>query len=217
VCGGGNYEERVAGTLISNYNGRYSQSSPMSVWLEPTHDILLDAKLSDAAYSRVSEVDGWQQDMEFAHTHNQEHMVFHKHGKARVVFRGTDFTNAEDVGADVMLSLGVHDNSNRFKRAVRTTEKVIQKYGRENTQTTGHSLGAGLAAHAARRHGIKSVGFATPLSVFNRRTYSNHLNVSNPYDPVAWVGRRTKGIGKQMDYHWAKSHPHSMSNVIPGA
>ena len=182
-------------------------------WHQGNPDIIHDAKLANAAYSGSSEVDGWQKDLDF-NSFNTEHTVYHKDGKAKIAFRGTVPTNSKDRHADYLLSVGLQDKSNRFKRAVNTVDKVVQKYGKENVSVTGHSLGAAKAAYVSRARGVKSTGFSTPLSVFNKRTYAHHHNVSTTADPISWVGQRTKGVGKQTRAKQTKWDPHTMSNFV---
>jgi hypothetical protein len=182
-------------------------------WHEGKLDIIHDAKLADAAYYGHAEVDGWQRDTEFKAVNN-EHVVYHKEGKAKIAYRGTVPSNAKDRHADYLLAMGLHDRSNRFKRAVKTADQVVKKYGKENVSVTGHSLGAGNAAYVSRARGLKSTGFSTPLSVLNKRTYAHHHNISTKADPVAWVGQRTKGVGKQTIAKQTRTNPHAMSNFL---
>lgn len=182
-------------------------------WHEGNLDIIHDAKLANAAYTGHAEVDGWQRDMEFG-AFNTEHVVYHKDGKAKIAYRGTDLSNKKDRQADYLIGLGLMDKSNRFKRAVKTADKVVAKYGKENVSLTGHSLGAGKAAYVSRQKGLKSTGFSTPLSVFNNRTYAHHHNISTTKDPIAWVGNQSKRIGKQTRVKQTKINPHAMSNFL---
>lgn len=184
-------------------------------WHKGDVDLIHDAHLAEAAYSGAAEVSGWQTDTEFG-AFNAEHRVYHKDGKAVVAYRGTIPSNKKDLGADALLAVGLQDKSNRFKRAVRTADKVVAKYGKENVRVVGHSLGASKAAYVSRAKGLKGTGFNTPLSVLNKRTYANFHNVSTKADPVAWVARNTRGVKKQTTAKQVKWNPHTLSNYVSG-
>ncbi len=90
-------------------------------------------------------------------------VVFHneKTGKAKVAFRGTDAKgrNLDDIQTDAQIWLGSEGNSEHFKSAREQTRKTIEKYGKENTSTTGYSLGGNKSLDMGLTYDIPSTGF----------------------------------------------------------
>lgn len=80
-------------------------------------------------------------------------------GKAVVSFRGTDVTNTSDLFADAAIFFGVQDHTSRFKRAVKVTDAAVAKYGKENVDVTGHSLGGSQALYATKVTGVPSYAY----------------------------------------------------------
>lgn len=58
-----------------------------------------------------------------------------------------------DIGADLNIAMGTEENSNEFKKADEQYQQVIKKYGQENVDLTGHSLGGTKAAYLSHKHG----------------------------------------------------------------
>lgn len=160
---------------------------------EEDNDILIDAKLADAAYSQKPEVDGWARDTSLS---NENRSVYTKGGKAKVAFTGTNFKKkrwVDDVGSDLLVGLGLQDYSSRMKNAKKTTDEAIKKYGAQNVSLTGHSLGGSQAAYVSRARGLKATGYNaafSPIDLLRKRTYTNFKNVSTTTDPISMFGRR---------------------------
>jgi len=183
-------------------------------WHKGNPDLIMDAKLAQAAYSGASEVDGWQKDVELS---NENRTIYHKGGKARIAFRGTDIYNPRDLGTDVLLAVGLQDKSSRMKNALRTTDLTIQKYGKENVSLTGHSLGGSQAAYVSRKRGIEATGFNTfmsPVDVVRQRTYSKFHSVQTREDPIAKYTSSVGRIGRKTYTKSKKWNPHGLSNFI---
>lgn len=184
-------------------------------WHQGNPDIIHDAHLAQAAYSGASEVMGWQKDLELS---GEDHAVFHKGGKAKIAYRGTNVKNKKDLEADALITLGLQDHSNRFKRAVRTADQVTAKYGKENTSLTGHSLGGSQAAYVSRKKGLKATGFGAAKSPvdahFRKRTYTNFHSVSTAADPISIYTRKTARIGKHSIVRQKTLNPHSLANYL---
>jgi hypothetical protein len=183
-------------------------------WHKGNPDLIIDAALAQAAYSGTSEVHGWQKDIELS---NENRTVYHKEGKARVAFRGTNVRNPRDLGTDALLALGLQDKSSRMKNAVRTTDLAIKKYGKENVSLTGHSLGGAQAAYVSRKKGVEATGFNTfmsPVDVARKRTYSKFHSVQTRSDPIAQYTTRVGRIGRKTFTRSTKWNPHAISNFV---
>lgn len=180
-------------------------------WHQGNPDIIHDAALSAAAYSGTQEVHGWQKDMELS---NENRVVYHKDGKAKVAFRGTNPTNLKDLGTDVLVGLGLQDKSSRMKNALKTTNLAIKKYGKDNVSLTGHSLGGAQAAYVSRKAGVKATGFNTPwskLDEMRNRTYSHFHAIQTKSDPISGRNRSVGKIGKKTWVNSKSWNPHSIS------
>jgi pimeloyl-ACP methyl ester carboxylesterase len=176
--------------------------------------IRTNALLSKAMYDNKKEVDGWEIDKDLS-AYNRG--VFHKNGKAKVVFRGTMLNNPRDYGTDFLIAFGLDGYSSRVQTATDTVSKTIEKYGHENVSLTGHSLGGYLAAHLSRVFDIDAIGFDTamsPLEIFKQRQYNKFHSVSTYYDPVSVFTRYTPGVKQQTKRYVNKYTPHRLGNYI---
>jgi hypothetical protein len=184
-------------------------------WHQGNPDLIIDAELSRAAYSGATEVNGWQKDV---HLSGPDHSVFHKEGRAKIAYRGTDVRNKRDLGADALIALGLQDKSNRFKRAVRTADAVSAKYGKGNVSLTGHSLGGSQSQYVSRKRGLDATGFnaaMSPVDTLRKRTYSKFHSISTASDPISLITHHKVGrIGKKTTVRQRKANPHALSNYI---
>jgi hypothetical protein len=120
------------------------------------------AHISAAAY-RMEKVisiaeapEGFDIDREFS---SGERTVFTKGGRAVLAFRGTNPLNVTDLGTDVMIALGMERYTRRFAASLDVTERLISKYGIENVEVTGHSLGGTQALYVNSKTGVKATAF----------------------------------------------------------
>lgn len=187
-------------------------------WHQGNLDIIHDAALSQAAYNSPREVHGWEPDLELS---NENRTVYHKGGKAKVVFRGTKLgagrKSLRDIGSDLLIVAGLQDVSSRMKNAVKTTDLAIAKYGKENVSLTGHSLGGSQAAYVSRKKGLKATGFNTAWSKIDEmrnRTYKHFHAIQIKADPIGARTANIRNIGKKTwvnSKHW---NPHKISNFV---
>lgn len=180
-------------------------------WHQGNPDIIHDAALSQAAYSGTQEVHGWQKDLELS---NENRVVYHKEGKAKIAFRGTNPRNMKDLGTDLLVGLGLQDQSSRFKNAVKTTDLAIKKYGKENVSLTGHSLGGSQSAYVSRKRGLKATGFNAAWSRIDEvrnRTYSHFHAIQTKSDPIGGGARFIKKVGKKTWVNSKSWNPHGLS------
>lgn len=165
-------------------------------------DLLLDAKLSKAVYTQEPQVGDWKLDKSLS---NQNRSVYYnpQTKKARVAFRGTDLTNKktrwDDIGTDILVGLGLQDLSNRMKAARKTTDLAVQKYGKNNVTTTGHSLGGTQSMYVNRKTGVKGTGFnagVTPIDTLTKRRFKGFTNVTTDGDLISNWGRSIRGLSQ---------------------
>lgn len=183
-------------------------------WHQGNPDIIHDAALSQAAYSGTQEVHGWEKDIELS---NENRTVYHKGGKAKIAFRGTNVRNIKDLGTDVLVGMGLQDKSSRMKNALKTTDLAIAKYGKENVSLTGHSLGGSQAAYVSRKRGLKGTGFNpawSKIDEMRNRTYSHFHAIQIASDPISAGTAKIGKIGKKTWVHSKTWNPHAISNFV---
>ena len=184
------------------------------MWHNGNPDIIADHALAAAAYSGDSEVVGWEKDLELS---NENRVVYHKGGKAKIAFRGTNPRNLKDLGTDLLVGLGLQDVSSRMKNAVKTTDLAIKKYGKENVSLTGHSLGGSQAAYVSRKRGLKATGFNAAFSrvdEIRNRTYSEFHAIQTKSDPIGGTVRNIRKVGKKTWVNSKTWNPHALSNFV---
>ncbi len=124
------------------------------------------ANLSQGAYDG-SVPDGYDVDSELSNR-NRTVYVHRDTGNATIAFRGTNLKSHRDkfrdVGTDVLLATGLQELSSRFRNSKKVAKATVQKYGKDNVETTGHSLGASQSLYVNSKLGIPSVSFNPGVS-----------------------------------------------------
>jgi len=82
-------------------------------------------------------------------------------GRVHLGIRGTDITDAQsgkkaDLGADALVTLGLHKLGNRYKKSDKKVKELIDEYGKENVTLGAHSLGGTIASDLSTKYGIES-------------------------------------------------------------
>ncbi len=110
--------------------------------------------------------------------------------EAVVVHRGT--ANMKDWITDAGMALG-YESGKRFKHSEKIQNKAIEKYGKDNITTMGHSLGGRLAEKYHRGGGkiITVNKAATPRSIL-RVVPKNQIDIRNKNDPVSYLSKYQK-------------------------
>lgn len=116
--------------------------------------------------------------------------VFQRGNKATIVFRATDPTNWSDIQADYYILQGDEDASSRFKSSADLTERVIQRFGKDNVTVTGYSLGGSQGLYMSDKFKVKAVTFNagfSPKDVENswKKDYSMVDAYVVPGDPIS--------------------------------
>jgi len=104
--------------------------------------------------------DGWKYE-----SGDKRHGIWSKDGKAVVGIRGTDFKDAKDLADDVAIGIGALKLTPRYKRAKKWVKKAIKKYGKNNVEVAGHSLGGKISKSLAKDFGIRGSTFNAGASV----------------------------------------------------
>ena len=77
-----------------------------------------------------------------------------------IAYKGTDPKHISDLIADGQIFNGMDEYlSGRFKGAEKAYRNTAKKYGKENVQVTGHSLGGSQAVHLGRKYGVEGTAF----------------------------------------------------------
>ena len=114
-------------------------------------------QLARAAYKRNEPVDGFTISPEGS---DRNRTVFVKNGTQHhvVAFSGTRLSGSSgakwrDLGNNALLALGLSKLGARHRSAVALTKELVDKHGKENVSTVGHSAGGHLAlvSHQATR------------------------------------------------------------------
>jgi hypothetical protein len=119
------------------------------------------------------------------------------HTKNYVVHRGT--ASVKDWVTDFKMALG-YEGGNRFKHSARIQKKAEKKYGRENIETVGHSLGGRLAEKYGKKSS-KVVTFnkaVTPRSIMESymKPRKNQFDIRTKNDPVSALHKYERKANK---------------------
>nr|WPF46542.1 MAG: hypothetical protein [Lake Baikal virophage 5] len=109
------------------------------------------AKFVDAGYKTKSEaenVDGYVLDKELS-TKRDKVYYDPNTGKAVHTIAGTD--KAKDWSNNLLIPLGLHQYSNRYKNAEKIQKKANEKYGKDNLSLVSHSQSGNIAQNLAKK------------------------------------------------------------------
>lgn len=87
---------------------------------------------------------------------------------ARLRLTSTGFAKtAADLRADGEILLGIFREGERFKTSLAVAQRVVARYGADNTTIVGHSLGGRIAIECALTTGAWCIAFAPGYSPFD--------------------------------------------------
>lgn len=95
-------------------------------------------------------------------------------GKVLVAFRGTEPTNIADVYNDIKIIKG---EGRHFARERQSLDRIVEEFGKENVELTGHSLGGNKAIELGKQLGLDTETF-NPLIGRDALT-RRHPNTTN--------------------------------------
>ena len=162
---------------------------------------------------------GWIVDDELT---TPESTVYHneitKHSV--IAFRGT--AEKKDLKTDALLFLGIGGKSNRYKQSNELADRVISKYGQQNTSLTGHSLGADIASNVSKNKNLDAVSFSKGRKLLPSKNAPRERvirAVGDPFSGSAVIPSAFSlpnlilgGGGRIPDLR--KGHPHSLQQFI---
>ena len=112
-----------------------------------------------------------------------------------VVHRGTK--GFQDIVTDAKLAFapGLYKNSTRYQHAKDIQQKAEKKYGKENVTTTGHSLGARLAADVGSIS-KEIISYNKPILPYDmlKQTRKNETAIRTKLVPVSILGSLNPNI-----------------------
>jgi predicted esterase YcpF (UPF0227 family) len=96
-------------------------------------------------------------------------------------FRGTDLKSKQnkwkDLGSDALLAVGLQELSSRFRNAKKATKAAVEKYGHDNVELVGFSLGGSQALYANAKHNVKTTALNPGTSPgFVKKTLFDRLS-----------------------------------------
>lgn len=152
--------------------------------------------------AQAREVNGFFRDDSLS---GQRAQVYHnpETKKTYVTHRGS--ATPQDVWTDVKLLFG-SKTGDRFKFAKDIQKQAVEKYGKENITTAGHSLGAVAAEKLGKKYSDKVITFNKPVIPrdISKKISASQLDVKTRSDPVSVLrgfqkGRRAKVIDSSVN------------------
>ena len=125
---------------------------------------------------------GWIVDDELT---TPESTVYHnpisKHSV--IAFRGT--AEKKDLRTDALLFLNIGGKSNRYKESNMLADRVISKYGKENTSLTGHSLSGDIASNVSKNKDLDAVTFNKGRKLLPSKNAPRERAIRSVGDPLS--------------------------------
>lgn len=148
-------------------------------------------KFVDAGYKNkreANEINGYILDKELS-TKRDKIYVNPKTGKVKHVIAGTD--SLKDWSNNLLIPLGLHHHTNRYKNSESIQKKANEKYGKENVDLITHSQSGNIAENLAKR-GLVG-GENTSLNPAIMGKHSKDLQVvKSALDPVSLLTKTNK-------------------------
>ena len=148
-------------------------------------------KFVDASYLNKREgsnVDGYVLDPELSTKRNKVY-VNPETKKVKHVIAGTD--SLKDWSNNLLIPLGLHKYTNRYKNSESTQKKANEKYGKENVDLITHSQSGNIAENLAKR-GLVG-GENTTLNPAIMGSHNKDLKVvKSKFDPVSLFTKTNK-------------------------
>jgi hypothetical protein len=136
-------------------------------------------------------------------------------GKAHISYRATDLndpnTRLADLKQDYFIASGSSGKTNRGKRAVDVAQRAIAKYGKENVDLVGYSLGGNSAMLASSATGLNAEVYNPGFTPQQAQNQKKHHSYGKFLDKVGRWAERVGNFGLNHD------GPQDYSHVIVNA
>lgn len=150
-----------------------------------------NAELQDPRYNYIKDLKDFKIDPELS---TPDDAVLHNPvtGEAVVSYRGTVTIPDWYTNAKIAMTPQAAQGSTRFKNAENVMQATIDKYGKENIKSTGHSQGGGVSSHTGQKFDVESHSFSPAFSLRqaaqNRKgKYAHNTSTAYAYRPD-WDG-----------------------------
>jgi hypothetical protein len=126
-------------------------------------------------------------------------------GKATHVIAGTD--NLKDWANNLLIPLGLHHHTNRYKNSEKIQKKANEKYGKEKVDLVTHSQSGNIAENLQKRNLVG--GENTTLNPAILGSHNKKLKVvKSRFDPVSLLTKTNKNdvVLKESSYNPLTEH-----------
>jgi len=148
-------------------------------------------KFVDAGYQNkreANEINGYVLDKELS-TRRDKIYVHPTTGKVKHVIAGTD--SAKDWSNNILIPLGLHHLTNRYKNSERIHKLANEKYGKENVDLITHSQSGNIADNLAKRGLVGGENTTLNPAILGKHS-SNLQVVKSAFDPVSLLTETNK-------------------------
>jgi hypothetical protein len=148
-------------------------------------------KFIDASYKKkreVSNIDGYVLDNELSTRRNK---VYYnpETKKVKHVIAGTD--NSKDWLNNLLIPLGLHKYTNRYKKSEATHKKTNEKYGKENVDLITHSQSGNIAENLAKKDLVGGENTSLNPAIIGKHNKKMKV-LKSKFDPVSLFTRTNK-------------------------
>ena len=164
-------------------------------------------KFVDAGYKNkrdVSNIDGYVLDNDLSTRRNK---VYYnpETKKVKHVIAGTD--NLKDWANNLLIPLGLHHHSNRYKNSEETQKKANEKYGKENVDLITHSQSGNIAENLAKRNLVGGENTSLNPAIIGKHN-ENLKVVKSAFDPVSLLTKTNENdtVLKPTSYNPVTEH-----------
>jgi len=141
-------------------------------------------KFVDAGYKNkreANEINGYILDKELS-TRRDKIYVHPKTGKVKHVIAGTD--KLKDWTNNLLIPLGLHHHTNRYKNSEKIQKQANEKYGKQNVDLITHSQSGNIAENLAKRGLVGGENTSLNPAIIGEHN-KNLKVVKSGFDPVS--------------------------------
>lgn len=171
-------------------------------------------KLSYSAYLDDEDVKEFIPEFDLIES-TKDYKVFRDPLKNRTVvsFKGSG-ADINDWKANTLTLFHLGHYSKQYKNGLKTVKKLIEQYGRDNVECTGHSKGASQCSQISKDTGIQATVFSKPKQIAYTRNSKNETSIIVGTDPVGSTSLIPGLPTKAKRIKQKKLNPHSALNFV---